>query len=118
MDIRNDLEMQIVAREGKVMLLFSIRRSGELVPAKTDHMLLPPQAAMQAAELLANLAFEADTSLKPVGPALKAELVQRHRDKLIPRLSLMLNSLRENRTVSNGQLATQIMDAVCSEIFS
>ena len=118
MNINNDLQMQIVAREGKVILLFSVERDGNKVAANTDHMMLPPDAALRAAEVLANVAFEADTNLKPVGPALKAELVQKHREKLIPRIALMLGSLRENRMMSNGQIATQIMDAVCSEVFS
>ena len=118
MDIRNDLEMQVVAKDGKVLLLFSENRDGNRVAAHTTHMMLPPDVAIAAAEVISACAFEADTSLKPVGPALKASLVQKHREKLVPRISLMLNSMRDKRTVTNGQLAMQIMDAVSSEIFS
>jgi len=112
-----DLEMQVVHKDGKVVMLFSRRESGDLKPAFTDHMSLPPQTAIHAAQASTDMAFEADTNLKPVGPTLKASLVQQHRDKLIPRINVMLNSLRENREVTNGQLALQIMDTVCAEIF-
>lgn len=120
MDIRPDLLAQIVQRDGKVLLLFSRRHesSGELVPEKTDHYMIDPEGALAMAELLSAMAFEADTGLKPVGEVLKAELVQRHRDKLAPRLALMLNTLRENKRMSNEQLAKQMLDAFCSEVFS
>lgn len=118
--IRDDLSMQIASRDGKVLLLFSRRHetSGELVGEKTDHMMLDPQGALAAAECMSAMAFEADTGLKPVGDALKGELVQRHREKLAPRMTLMLNTLRENKRVSNQQLARQMLDAFCSEVFS
>ncbi len=77
-----------------------------------------PGNAILIAEAMTAAAFEADTGLKPVGPALKASLVQKHRDILIPRLALMLNTLREDKTLSNGQVALKLMDAVCSEVFS
>ncbi len=117
---RPDLLMQVVQREGKVLLLFSRRHeaSGNLVAEKTDHMMLDPQGALAAAECLSTMAFEADTNLKPVGETLKASLVKAHQDKLLPRLTLMLNSQRENRTISNQQLARQMLDAFCSEVFS
>lgn len=118
-DPREDILMQVVERDGKVMLLFSVQaKDDKMVATKTDHMILDPSQAVAAACLITDMAFEADTSLKPVAPTLKAELVQRHREKLIPRIALMMGSLREKKTVTNGQLATQIMDAVCSEVFS
>jgi hypothetical protein len=76
-----------------------------------------PRNAVDIAKALTGLAFEADTGLKPVGETLKADLVQKHRDVLIPRISLMLNSLREDKLKSNGQIALSIMDAVCGEVF-
>ncbi len=120
MDIRPDLLAQIVQRDGKVLLLFSRRHesTGELVPEKTDHYMVDPEGALMMAECLSTMAFEADTGLKPVGDTLKAELVKRHREKLTPRLALMLNTLRENRKYSNAQIAQQLMDAFFSEVFS
>ena len=112
------IEGQVVMRDGKVLLLFSRRVEGELRRAETDNMSLDPEAALMMAELLTAMAFEADSGLKPVGPALKASLVEKHRHKLLPRTTLMLNDLREKRTVSNRQLATQILDVFCAEVFS
>lgn len=120
MDIRQDLLAQVVQREGKVLIIFSRRHetSGELVADRTDHYMVDPEGALAMAECLSAMAFEADTGLKPVGDTLKAELVKKHREKLTPRLALMLNTLRENKRVSNEQLAQQMMDAFCSEVFS
>ena len=113
-----DLQSQIVQREGKVHILFSRDVEGEVKPALTDHVMWPADTALSVGQAIIDLAFEADTGLKPLGPAAKAELVKRHRDKLIPRISLMLGSLREDRLTSNQALATKIMDTFCSEVFS
>ena len=113
-----DLRMQVVGRDGQIHLLFSREVEGELRPAEVDNMRIPPDQAVAMAQVLTDLAFEADTSLKPVAPTLKASLVEKHRQKLIPRIVLMLNTLRENKHFSNEKIATQVMDAVCSEVFS
>ena len=42
----------------------------------------------------------------------------KHRKRLLPRIELMLNSQRENRNVTNRALATQLVDAIFSEVFS
>lgn len=76
-----------------------------------------PGNAIQIAEAMTAAAFEADTGLKPLGPALKASLVQRHRDILIPRIALMLGTLRDDKLQSNGDVALKIMDSVCNEVF-
>lgn len=112
-----DLQTTIVQRDGKVHLLFSRDVEGELKSADTNHVLFPAATALDVGQMIIDLAFEADTGLKPLGPAAKAELVKKHRDKLIPRIGLMLNSMREKRTVSNSALARQIMDTVCAEVF-
>ena len=114
-----DIEMQIAAREGRVLLLFSRRTDdGVLRRAETDNMILNPEIAMLAAQKMTDMAFEADASLKPVGPALKASLIEKHRSVLHPRLTMMLNSLRENKTVANEHLAMQMLDAMCAEVFT
>jgi hypothetical protein len=113
-----DIDTQIVQRDGKVHLLFSRDVEGEKRQAMTDHVMWPAEIALAAGQAIIDLAFEADTGLKPLGPAAKAELVKRHRDKLIPRISMMLGSLREDRLTDNKALATKIMDAFCSEVFS
>ena len=112
-----DLQTTVVQRDGKVHLLFSREVEGELRSAQTDHLMLPAQTALDMGQMIIDLAFEADTGLKPLGPAAKAELVRKHREKLIPRIGLMMASLREKRTVSNDMIARQIMDTVCAEVF-
>ena len=114
----SDIQTQIVQRDGNVHLLFSSEVEGELKPAETNHVMLPAQVALDAGQAIIDLAFEADTGLKPLGPAAKAELVKKHRDKLLPRVALMLRSQREKRVVSHDALARQIIDSVFSEVFS
>ena len=114
-----DLEMQIAARDGMIVLLFSRRKdNGDAEKAHTDHFAFPANLASQMAQTICDLAFEIDTSLKPVGTALKADLVQRHKDKLMPRINVVLGTLREDKTLSNGQLALKLIDIIFSEIFS
>lgn len=118
--IRTDVQMQAVARAGEVHLLFSEEDSQtkQMRPAYTANFLMTAQQGLQLAGLLADLAFEADTSLKPVGPALKAELVERHRIKLTKRIEVVMNSTREKRKVSNRQLAQQLVEIALKEVFS
>ena len=111
-----DIETQVVHRDGKVMLLFSKRVDGELKPAQTDHLMLDPEAAVYAAELLTSVAFEADTNLKPVGDTLKASLVDKHRKKLKGVFETVLRT-GINHKVGLGKLATQLLDEMCKEIF-
>lgn len=117
-EIRADLDMQIVQREKTVFLLFSRKMSdGAQKPALTDNMAMDPETALLASQTLADMAFEADSGLK-LPEAVKKALVERHRAKLLPRLTVMLNSLREKKTVSNAQLAQQMLDVACHEIFT
>lgn len=113
-----DIQTQIVQKDGAVHLLFSRDVEGEMRPAMTDHVMWPAAIALDAGQAVIDLAFEADTGLKPLGPAAKAELVKKHREKLIPRVAMILGSLREDRGTTNKVLATKIMDACFSEIFS
>lgn len=112
------IETQVVQRDGKVIMIFSTRNGDqELERARTDNLMLDPVNAIQAAELLTAMAFEADTSLKPVGATLKPALIERHRDKLIPLIATILRT-KINAKESPGQMALAIMDEVCKEIFS
>jgi len=96
----------------------AIKRSENLVVMAFDrdigYLELPPDQAIAIAEAITNNAFEIDTGLKPVGETLKATLVDRHRDKLIPRINLMLS----NKQKSDGLMAKEIIDVVFSEIFT
>lgn len=116
--IHTDLEMQIVARDKAVFLLFSRKPSdsADMVPALTDNFLMDAETALLASQKLADIAFEADEGLR-MPSAQKAALVEKHRSVLIPRLTVIFNSQRENKTLTNDQLARQIIDVVCSEVF-
>lgn len=117
--IRTDVEMQVAARDGQIHLLFNERnQAGEAVPAYTPNFLLSASDALAMSTLLADLAFEAETSLKPAGDVVKSELMDRHRVKLIDRLSVVLNSMREKKTTSNRGLAKQMVEIMMSEVFS
>lgn len=100
----------------------AVKCNGPLVVMAFDRDIgfleLQPDQAVSIAEAITASAFEADTSLKPVGDTLKAAMVEKHRDKLVPRISLMLGSMRDKKKLSNGQIAVMITDAVCSEVFS
>ena len=113
-----DIQGQVVVRDRRVHVLFSREVEGQLRPAETDNLQLDPPAALAMAELLIDMAFEADAGLKPVGPALKASLVEKHRKKLLPRLTLIIKSRREVSTVSHAELARILLDAVFNEVFT
>lgn len=118
--IRTDIQMQAVARDQQIHLLFSEEdpQTRGLRPAFTSNFLMAPQDALAFSTLLADLAFEADTGMKAAGPALKAELIDRHRATLTRRLEVMLNSQREKKKVSNAQLAQQLVETCLSAVFN
>ena len=118
--IRTDVQMQAVARDKQIHLLFSEEDSQtkELRPAFTSNFLMSADQALAFSTLVADLAFEADTGLKAVGPALKAELADRHRTKLTQRLSVMLGTLREKRTLSNEKLAQRLVEICLREVLT
>jgi hypothetical protein len=117
--IRTDIQMQVVARDGQIHMLFSEPdKRGELVPAYTSNFLMSASDALVCSTMLADMAFEVETSLKPMGNTVKAELMNRHRAKLIDRLQVMLNSLRERKTTNNRNLAKQLVDEMMHEVFS
>lgn len=117
--IRTDISMQVLARDGSIHLLFSEpNQAGDPVPAYTANFLMSASDALMFSTLVADLAFEAETGLKAAAPALKAELMERHRVKLIDRLNVVLNSTREKKTTSNRNLAKQVVEICMSEIFA
>lgn len=116
--IRTDVEMSVAARDGQVHLLFSERdQAGDLRPAYTANMLLSAGDALTLSSLIADLALQEDTGLR-IPEAMKAELVQRHRKTLLDRISVVLNSQREKKTISNRSLAQQLVDIMSKEVFS
>lgn len=118
--IRTDVSMHVAARDKLIHLLFSEedQQTKQPRPAYTSNFLMSAEQALAFSTLVADLAFEADTGLKAAGPALKAELMDRHRTTLITRLSVILNSQREKKTINNRSLARQLVDVCLSEVFA
>ena len=76
-----------------------------------------PENAVAIAMRITDLAFEADSGMKPVGDTLKAELIEQHRIKLIQRIALMLGSMRNDKKKSDGYLAKELVETFLREIF-
>ena len=106
-----------VGIEGKKVLVLFSEDFDMKRPANMSRWLIDPEQCMSITQALADAAFEADTSIKPVGPALKATLVEQHRMKLTARFALMLTTLRHDPEKSDGQIAQSLVDAALSEIF-
>lgn len=103
-----NVEMVIGVDKGQVIQRFK----EPLMEVRYD-----PENMISVAEAMTKAAFEARDGIKPVGDALKAELVERHRMTLTQRVSLMLNSLRDDKTKTNGVLAKTLVDAMLAEVF-
>jgi len=116
--IRTDISMSVVARDGAIHLLFSEQdQNGQPRPAYTANFLLSAGDALTMSSLIADLALQEDSGLR-IPEAMKAELVARHRKTLLDRLTVMLNSSREKKTISNRSLAQLMVDAMSREVFS
>lgn len=76
------------------------------------------QAAIAAALAVVDAVYELRADIKPAGGAAKHELIERHRKTLSQRLSIVLNSEREKRAVSNAKLSRQIVDICLNEVFA
>lgn len=107
-DQYGNVEMVVTVDEGKVIQRF--RRPMAFI-------VYEPQNCLDVCEAMVAAAYEAKGE-KPVGPALKASLVEAHRNKLVPRITLMLANLRQDKLKTDGYIALQIVDTVFSEIFS
>ena len=101
--------MHLGIEKGKVVICFAEPQS---------RITFDPANVEVIAMKMVDLAFEAHHGLKPVGDNLKADLIQRHRERLNSRLSLILNSTREDKLKSNGQLSIELVDVCLHEIFS
>ena len=77
-----------------------------------------PENAINVAQAFTDNAFVCRDGVKPVGETLKAELVERHRMKLIQSIAFIFNSTREDRNKTNGALAKIVVDTCLTEIFS
>jgi hypothetical protein len=101
------IEMAIGLEQGKIHIEF-------FEPQKFVD--LDPENAVAIACHITDLAFEANTGLKPVGDTLKAELIERHRMTLTTRLAHILGTLRRSE-MTDGKLAQTLVERVLQEIF-
>lgn len=107
--------VRVGIEDGQVMLLFTKDPEGG-IPANISKWRSDPKECLDITEAMAAAAFEADGGLKPVGPALKANLIEQHRIKLTHRFALMLNTMHPLR-MSDGEIAQKLVDAALQEIF-
>ena len=112
-----DIYGSVAHRDGKVHLVFSRVVEGEMKAAETDMLILDPQGAVNMAELLTAMAFEADTSLKPVAEAMKPALVEQHRKRMGPKAIMIIRTGIQEKTAPDV-IARQVLDHCFSEIFS
>lgn len=104
--------------EGSVEMVLDIR-DGMVVqefqrPMK--RVIYEPRNIIAVATKMTDLAFEADTKLKPVGDSLKAELVERHRVTLINRLALVLKDKRMTK-MNDRALSRMLVEIMLREVF-
>lgn len=105
---QESVSVAVKMENGKVILMFD---------RDVGHIEIEPENCLNIAEAMSAAAFEATEKLRPAGPALKAQLIERHRDKLIPRIALMLGSLRQDKKKSDGYLAEQFVSTMLGEVF-
>jgi len=103
-----NIEMIIAPEDGQVVMRFK---------EPVEFVVFDPQNMIDIATALTDAAFEARDGLKPVGDTLKAELIERHRMTLTHRFSRMIATMREDKKVSTGKLAQELVDASLKEIF-
>lgn len=100
----------------------AIKADGGVVVLKFDrdvsYLELEPNNCLNITEAMAAAAFECQNDgIKPVGSALKADLVQRHREILVPRIALMLTGMRQDRLKTDGYIAEQLVSTMLAEVF-
>jgi len=108
MSKQESIQVAVKGEDGRVVLKFD---------RDINYLEMEPTNAFDIAEAMCTAAFECRDGVKPAGPALKAELIDRHRLTLTQRLALMLNSTRTDVRISNGQLAKSLVDTCLSEVF-
>lgn len=108
-----NVEMVLDTREGKIIQRFS----REMLEVIYD-----PGNAMEVAMELADMASDLMDNKRTIpgahtGTALKHELIERHRMTLTKRIAIVITSWRNDKNMTDGQVAKQIVDICFSEIF-
>ena len=103
-----NVTVAIKGENGKVIIEFS---------ESIRHWVTDPENCLLIAEAMAAAAFECKGGVQPAGPALKASIVDRHHDKMVPRIALMLGSMRGDKKKSDGYIAEQITSTLLAAVF-
>lgn len=97
-----NVEMVIDIADGRVIQKFR---------QPMDYVAFDPPNAVQIAEAIKTAAEKIDPTLKPsILLATPADILERHRDTLAQRFAVMLNSMREQKRISNGKLALEMAE--------
>ena len=115
-DLTDGVYVRVGEDDKKVLLLFTRDPEGS-TPANISQWRVDPEDCLPIAESMVKHAFSIDSGLTPVGPALKAGLIEQHRVKLTQRFTLMLGSVRGDKLKSDGEVARDLVDAALREIF-
>jgi len=93
---------------GKVVLKF---------PHAVEYVEMDAQNTLDIAEEMSRCAFLLRDEVPAAGPTLKASMVERHHQTLVPRVTLMLASLRADAATSDGEVAAAVVEACLREVF-
>ena len=99
--------VRIGVDEGQVLLMFADQPDGT-GQRSISHWHIDPAQCLDIIEAMAQAAFEADSGLKPVGDVAKSQIIERTRMKLTTRYSLMFQTARWDKSISDGKLAQDV----------
>lgn len=105
----NKPTMSVSVYDGKVVQHF---------PHALEWLALEADESVRLGYTLIERGWEARPELKPLDDNKKHDLVERHRRTLTKRLEVVLNSLREKKTMSNRTVAKQLVQLMLNEVFS
>jgi hypothetical protein len=113
---KDPVYVRLGADDGQVLLLFTKDPEGTK-PANISQWRIDHDECVEIARAMAHAAFEVETGTQPVGDALLPSLIEQHRMKLTQRFSLMLATMRQDKVMTNGQIAQRLVDAALQEVF-
>lgn len=91
-------------------------------PRPIDFAAFDPENGRLVAEALARACYEAHYGRPPpdnvsaVGTSVRAKATSEMRDRMVNRIALMLGSMRENKGVTNGRLALELVDRIFADV--
>ena len=116
-DLTDGVYVRVGEDDKKVLLLFTSDPEGSK-PANISQWRVDPKECLPIAEAMVATSFSIDSGLTPVGPVLKAGLIEQHRVKLARRYSLMLGSMFPTMSLkSRDKFGEKFSDAALREIF-